>query len=129
MDHLTGGGRSNAGEGVVGGAAEGEEEEEDDAKKGHGQEKEAGRSGIVDIHDDDDVGDERIDPAMLRELLVERPDLAQLLYDQAEEAGLLNDDDADMSTDMGVLSLKQLNSAQDEEDDFGQEAAEEEADE
>lgn len=122
MDHLTGGGRSGAGEGV----AEGEEEEEDDAEKGHGHEKEAGRTVIVDIHDDDDVGDERIDPAMLRELLMERPDLAQLLYDQAEDAGLLNNDDADMNTDMGVLSLKQPNSAQDEEDDFEQEAAEEE---
>lgn len=48
---------------------------------------------VIDIHDDDDVGDARIEPALLRSLLQERQDLALLLYDCAVDAGLLSNEE------------------------------------
>jgi len=75
--------------------ADGSDDNDNDASKGNTADGDNQRHIIIDIHDDDDVGDERISPALLRQLLLERPDLARLLYNQAEEAGLLNDDDAD----------------------------------
>jgi hypothetical protein len=44
---------------------------------------------LIDVHDDEDLGDDRIDPALLRQLLQERQDLAHLLYDCAIDAGLI----------------------------------------
>ena len=51
------------------------------------------REVIIDIHDDDDLGDDRLDPVQMRHLLHKDPELANLLYDIAEEEGLLQDDD------------------------------------
>lgn len=49
----------------------------------------------VRIKDTDNLGDDRIQPAMLRKLLQLKPDLAQLLFDCIVDEGLNNVDDVD----------------------------------
>lgn len=44
----------------------------------------------INIEDNDDVGDERIQASQLRRLLMNRPDLSKLLYSCIEEEGLLH---------------------------------------
>ena len=65
-----------------------EEDEEEDDKRQQQQQRQV----IVDIHDDDDLGDDRIRPILLRKLLQTNLNLANLLYDCAEEEGLLHDE-------------------------------------
>ena len=72
---------------------------EDDKDSEDDSDLEEGKAGVsaqphrevfIDIHDDDDLGDDRIDPHLLKLMLRERPELANLLYDCAEEEGLLD---------------------------------------
>jgi len=135
LDHL-------AGAGTAGAKADGEGSG-DDESTGNAADDENQRQIIVDIHDDDDVGDERINPALLRQLLLEKPELARLLYEQAEEAGLLDDDEADTldaslggRVGVGVRALhnQPFGGSGDADDDaendaFGQEASYNEEDE
>ena len=45
-------------------------------------------SVLLDIQDDDDLGDDRIQPVLLRQLLHQEPDLAKMLYTIAKQSGL-----------------------------------------
>ena len=80
---------------------------------------------IVDIHDDDDLGDDRLDPVALRQLLVEKPELATLLYNCADEAGLLTDDEQSLQyllpTGSSTVRSVSLSRPSDEPDSEGTE--------
>ena len=64
------------------------------AKMGTGKNKtqakyvEEAPSVLLDIQDDDDLGDDRIQPVLLRQLLHQEPDLAKMLYTIAKQSGL-----------------------------------------
>ena len=58
-----------------------------------GQQPGAHRKVIVDIYDEEDLGDDRLTPETLRLLLESRQDLAIMLYECAIEEGLTSADD------------------------------------
>ena len=57
------------------------------------EQPEAHRKVIVDIYDEEDLGDDRLTPETLRLLLESRQDLAIMLYECAIEEGLVSADD------------------------------------
>ncbi len=68
---------------------------------------------LIDVHDDDDLGDDRIDPALLRQLLQERQDLAHLLYGCAADAGLIQTEALDESKELGSTDEPDMETTED----------------